>query len=287
MLTFNNKAIKVGSNNVWIHTWPSVAPRTLRFRFLGVRYGDYQMPVTLSFLQSLQEIKHIGAVWTQVAENVFDWHYDDTVWGNSTASKVPLFKDTYTLTSTGSVDSILKYYYFDIVEGDFSGVTTIANLFKDDNAVHINALRNMTSITDASYAFSAHGTFSRQSLLHIDNLFMPSLTNASYMFANNGKLATPPTVTTQNCTHMLNMFNYCQSLTYLPLYDTSSATDTRGMFSKCYAVESGALALYTQASTQTNPPSKHTDMFLNCGRDTVTGAAELAQIPSDWGGTGA
>lgn len=25
--------------------------------------------------------------------------------------------------------------------------------------------------------------------------------------------------------------------------------------------------------------------FYDCGRDTVTGAAELAQIPSDWGGT--
>lgn len=27
-------------------------------------------------------------------------------------------------------------------------------------------------------------------------------------------------------------------------------------------------------------------MFKNCGKGTTTGAAELAQIPSDWGGTG-
>ena len=26
-------------------------------------------------------------------------------------------------------------------------------------------------------------------------------------------------------------------------------------------------------------------MFKDCGKDTATGAAELAQIPSDWGGT--
>jgi hypothetical protein len=59
------------------------------------------------------------------------------------------------------------------------------------------------------------------------------------------------------------------------------------MLQNCYKVETGALALYQQASTQATPPSKHDSTFWNCGRDTVTGAAELAQIPSSWGGTGA
>jgi hypothetical protein len=54
------------------------------------------------------------------------------------------------------------------------------------------------------------------------------------------------------------------------------------MFYNCYKVESGAYALYQQASTQTTPPSSHSNTFRNCGRDTTTGAAELAQIPSDW-----
>jgi hypothetical protein len=58
-----------------------------------------------------------------------------------------------------------------------------------------------------------------------------------------------------------------------------------GMFDSCYKVQSGALALYQQASTQATPPTDHTGTFTNCGRDTVTGAAELAQIPQDWGGT--
>jgi hypothetical protein len=40
--------------------------------------------------------------------------------------------------------------------------------------------------------------------------------------------------------------------------------------------------LYQQASTQTNPPTNHDATFRSCGRDTTTGAAELAQIPSDW-----
>jgi hypothetical protein len=55
-----------------------------------------------------------------------------------------------------------------------------------------------------------------------------------------------------------------------------------GTFSQCYNVQSGALALYQQASTQLNPPVDHYGTFTDCGMNTVTGAAELAQIGSDW-----
>jgi hypothetical protein len=54
------------------------------------------------------------------------------------------------------------------------------------------------------------------------------------------------------------------------------------MFYETPKVQSGALALYQQASTQTNPPTNHNETFTRCGTNTTTGAAELAQIPSDW-----
>jgi len=54
------------------------------------------------------------------------------------------------------------------------------------------------------------------------------------------------------------------------------------MFKGCTGVESGALALYQQASSQDIPPTYHYQTFYNCGSNTTTGAAELAQIPSDW-----
>jgi len=54
------------------------------------------------------------------------------------------------------------------------------------------------------------------------------------------------------------------------------------MLYNCIKVQSGALALYQQASTQANPPSNHTQTFTNCGSNTETGAAELHQIPYDW-----
>jgi hypothetical protein len=84
---------------------------------------------------------------------------------------------------------------------------------------------------------------------------------------------------------MDSMFNSCSSLTTVPLLDTSSCTDMERMFSGCLYVQSGALALYQQASTQAIPPARHSDTFHDCGRNTTTGAAELAQIPTSWGGT--
>jgi hypothetical protein len=57
------------------------------------------------------------------------------------------------------------------------------------------------------------------------------------------------------------------------------------MFQDCFNVESGALDIYAQMTTQTTPPNSHNLTFSNCGRDTETGTAELAQIPVSWGGT--
>jgi surface protein len=85
----------------------------------------------------------------------------------------------------------------------------------------------------------------------------------------------------------MNICYGCTSLTSIPLLNTSNVTTMNNAFADCINVESGALALYQQVSTQTTPPSNHTNAFNNCGSNTQTGQAELAQIPSSWGGTGA
>jgi hypothetical protein len=71
----------------------------------------------------------------------------------------------------------------------------------------------------------------------------------------------------------------------LPSLDTTNVSNMKEAFAYCRTVQSGALAMYTQLSTQANPPTNHTDTFLQCGRDTVQGAQELSEIPQSWGGT--
>lgn len=111
-----------------------------------------------------------------------------------------------------------------------------------------------------------------------------NVTSMSSMFSNCTSLNTVAIFDTSNVTNMSNMFTDNTSLTKVPLVDTSSVTNMNGMFSRCFNVESGALDLYNQASTQVNPPANHNGTFNYCGFNTVTGAAELAQIPPSWGG---
>lgn len=87
---------------------------------------------------------------------------------------------------------------------------------------------------------------------------------------------------TTGITNMEMMFYNCTSLTSIPLFDTNKVTNMDSMFQGCKNVQTGALALYQQASSQTNPPTSHTLTFRYCGSNTTTGVAELAQIPSDW-----
>lgn len=114
-----------------------------------------------------------------------------------------------------------------------------------------------------------------------------NVTSMNSMFSNCGSLTSVPLFNTANVTNMGSMFYSCSALTSVPLLNTSKVTGMGSMFMNCVSVESGALALYTQASGQATPPSNHYRTFYICGRDTTTGAAELAQIPSSWGGTGA
>ena len=107
-------------------------------------------------------------------------------------------------------------------------------------------------------------------------------TDWSGLFQRNNNLIEIIGVNPSNVYDMSDMFYQCESLISVPLIDTSNVTNVQTMFSGCTNVQRGALALYTQMSTQTNPPYKHSGTFYNCGSNTTTGAAELAQIPSDW-----
>lgn len=134
---------------------------------------------------------------------------------------------------------------------------------------------NTTNVTDMSRMFYA------TDLSSVALFDTSKVTDMSYMF-DSTRLSSIPLFDTSSCIYLTTMFCSCSMLVSVPLLDTSSCVDMEAMFDGCYNVQSGALALYQQASTQTNPPSNHSHTFRNCGTNTVTGAAELAQIPSDW-----
>ena len=108
------------------------------------------------------------------------------------------------------------------------------------------------------------------------------VTDLTAFFAGSRGLEKLTLVGGGNVTNYSSLCSSCESLKKVPSVNTSSATNVMDMFGNCHAVESGALALYQQMSSQATPPATHDACFRDCGINTVTGAAELAQIPTDW-----
>lgn len=174
-----------------------------------------------------------------------------------TAVLVPGTTDVYDVYKSGSSFENLFYWSKNIVEvlgANSKGITNTQYMFK-----------NCESFTTISTIFDTS-----------------SVTNMLGMFHNCEVLLSTPLFDTSNVTTMRGMFEFAYALTSVPLFKTSKVTDMERMFSFCGNVQTGALALYQQASSQANPPTNHNDTFSQCGKNTETGAAELAQIPSDW-----
>lgn len=87
------------------------------------------------------------------------------------------------------------------------------------------------------------------------------------------------------CESMDRMFSNCTGLTYIAPLHCTNVQNVGGMFSGCTEVTEGALAQYTWFNTYGININNHSGTFTNCGSNTQTGTAELAQIPVGWGGT--
>lgn len=111
-----------------------------------------------------------------------------------------------------------------------------------------------------------------------------SVTNISFMFNTCKYLQSLPLFDFGKVTTMEAAFVACEAITSIPLFNTSSCINMKKAFYKCSHVQSGALALYNQASTQATEVTNHSMTFYECGLSTETGMQELKQIPTDWGG---
>ena len=73
----------------------------------------------------------------------------------------------------------------------------------------------------------------------------------------------------------------------IPIFDVSTLTTAGYMFTYNKKVTGGIIDTYNRLVALGDQITNHSQCFSSCGASTVTGAAELAQIPSDWGGTAA
>lgn len=146
-------------------------------------------------------------------------------------------------------------------------------------AVQVYADPNVWDVTLESPDWS--DLFTSESIVEVLGANTTGVENMSRMFEYCSALTTLCLFDTSSVESFYLAFA-SSNITAIPLYPTDSLVDAYQAFSSCYNVETGSLALYQQMSTQANPPTYHDNCFADCGSGTVTGAAELEQIPADW-----
>ncbi len=244
---------------------PSLPPYTIRLK--------YKQGTTPTFS------KGTGVLY-DAEQNIWDLTYENTAWIALLSNHTNLL-EVIEANTEGVVNMNDMLYNCSSLTSvslfDTSSVTYMKEMLYKCTSLISVPLFNTSNVTDISFML-----YECTSLKSVPLFDTSKVTNMASMLRNCTSLASVPLFDTSKVATMSNMFNNCTSLKSVPLFDTSKVTTMNHAFKGCYKVQSGALALYQQASTQTTPPTNHTQTFTNCGRDTETGAAELAQIPSDW-----
>jgi surface protein len=195
-----------------------------------------------------------------------------------TAVQVSLNPSIWDLTFEDTNWSNLLYEQWNLLEvlgANTSGVTNMDTVFYSCGRLTSVALFDTSSVTYMRGMF-----FRCSSLTSVQPFDTSNVTDMAEMFNECSSLQTVPLFDTSKVLYMDFMFRLC-NLATVPLFDTSAVTNMDWMFQDCVNVQSGALALYRQASSQAIVP-EHNGAFRNCGSNTVTGRAEWNQIPEDW-----
>lgn len=168
------------------------------------------------------------------------------------------------------------------VEGDIYDVT-----FPSDSAINYFSKSAVTGLLGANGTGLTVVPSSLTSLTGtVGNLYLPDTTSL-YSFFAGSSITSIGAIYAPNVTNINEMCNNNSYLTAVPDLYLNSITSCNNAFYGCINVESGALALYNKLAALGAQITAHNQTFAGCGSNTVTGAAELAQIPSSWGGTGA
>lgn len=195
--------------------------------------------------------------------------------------------------SFGWESSVVQYPYmlFEFSESSFAPTTNLVSEYYRDRVAwsQVSSSPNVWKLD--IYAFALPQTqsgvglamlFGGQDASH-GTLKSSALGGGTCKLIGSGNLDTE--LNGAYCTSFDRAFIGCTGLTYIEPLHCTHAINVGSMFQSCYNVTSGALDQYNWFVAYGVNVTNHSSTFMECGRDTVTGAAELAQIPVGWGGT--
>lgn len=222
-----------------------VGPKTIRFEFLDEGVNPLEDSTAPDTF-----------TWTHVKDNIYDLHIDYDDWGQKLDPSSGSNRTTLQLVKT--LNS--KFYFLDknlnVLDMNCEGVTNLTGFFSSCVNLHtVDSIRNTSNVTNFTNMFTRSGGIKVQSV---------------------------PLFDTSNATDISNMFDGCKFLTSLPDFNFVNVTNCNRSFYGCVIAE-GALKLYNKLSSN-GKVTHHSNTFKNCGSNTPTGIADLAFIPTDWGG---
>ena len=173
---------------------------------------------------------------------------------------------------------------------DTSSCTDMYSMFNGCTSLTSVPLYDTSSVTGDASLTSSSGMANMftncTSLVDVPLFDTSSVITMYGMFTNCSSLQTIPDFDASSVQSFINFAKNCASLKTVPNMDVSSAKEIYYMWKDCPNVESGALDMYTALSSLSPVPTFGSQKpFANCGSNTVTGQADLAQIPVSWGGT--
>ena len=297
IFTYDGKVLVNGSNNKWLkklvvdpYNPLGLPPNTVR-----VRTSDGQPPrknsgwystsyETATLVEGTNDVYDVYKSGTSFAYLLYGFNFQTSQMSNVT--------EILGANTTGITNMSNMFYGCNISTAplfDTSAVTNMSAMFGSCMNLESVPLYDTANVSNfrGMLAGNTSGVVDSSKvnkIRTIPNFNLSSATDIGYLAART-LIESFPLFNTSNITYLDQICGDCLNLKAVPLLDTSSATNVSYMFYNCPNVESGALALYQQMNTQTTPPGTHTNTFTDCGSNTVTGADELAQIPSSWGGT--
>lgn len=167
--------------------------------------------------------------------------------------------------------------------------TSWQSLFDDDSEDSDAVLEvlgaNATGITNMTNMFSGQSNLT--SIAYFDTSSVISMG----FFADNTAITTIPPFNLNNVNDMNNAFNNCTALTEIPDFVCDNITEecfVGNAFANCINVNTGILNMYNKLkhiepwADSVGYYYYYEGTFENCGSNSQSGAAELAQIPNSW-----
>jgi surface protein len=161
---------------------------------------------------------------------------------------------------------------------DTGRVTTMRQMF--------GACKDLTTVPlfDTTYVNDMGEMFGDcRSIQTIPAFSTSNVTNMKEICCGCHNLRTIPNWDYSKATDLTKSFYNCHEITTIPSMTLTSVENVDQMFENCEKVSSGSLSMYNYMLTVSGIAS-HNNTFKNCGINTVSGYAELEQIPQDWGG---